>query len=250
MRLINWIKNEPLKACTTINFFTTVLAFSAVFLIGQTGFYLLALPAALILAFSIFVLIQARSFFLGITNFLAVVITQTVVFGILCALGFTAALFLSSDPTKPMKWYAGERIENFFESRHFKRLNEFGITKKIVSKPIHASYFTIADDYGFDVFFELSNDNLSEFIPANIDFIDQDTFINEQKYGAPSKSFLCEEDTEALLTNTKLIDLVCNDKEANIRSLHHHQNLPESSVRFNLVYFPDNQILWIHYLKW
>ena len=123
-------------------------------------------------------------------------------------------------------------------------------TKKIDSKPIHASYFAIADDYGFDVFFELSNDNLRQFVPESIDFVDRDTFMNEQKYGEPSSHFLCEEDTEALLKNKQLINLVCNDEKVNIRSLHHHQSIPERYIRFNLVYFPDNEILWIHFLRW
>lgn len=248
--MLYWIRNKPLKACTTLNIFTTMLAFSSVFFFGHKAFYLLALPAAIIIIFSIFVLIQAKSFLLGITNFLAVIITQTAFLGILCAIGFAVSLFLSSDPTKPMKWFTGERIENFFESRHFKRLNEFGFAKKIESMPIHASYYLIADDYGFDVFFELSKENLSKFIPGNMNLIDQDKFINEERYEVPSNYFLCIEDTEALLTNKQLIDLVCNDEKANVGSLHHHQSLPEKSVKFNLVYFPDNQILWIHYLKW
>ena len=57
------------------------------------------------MAFSIYALFRAKSFLLGVGDLLAVLITQAVLFGILCAIGFLVALFLSFDPTKPSKWF-------------------------------------------------------------------------------------------------------------------------------------------------
>ena len=77
MKIINWIKSKPLKACTTFNFFTTVLAFIAYAFVDLKGIYLLALPLVIVLAFSIYALFRAKSFLLGIADLLAVLITSS-----------------------------------------------------------------------------------------------------------------------------------------------------------------------------
>lgn len=250
MNLISWIKNKPLKACTTFNFFTTVLTFIAVSLFGHKGLYLLASTAAIVIIFSTLSFIRAKSFFSGIANLFVVLITQAIAFGVVCAIGFSVALFLSIDPTKPMKWHKGERVENFFESSHFERLEEFGITKKIDDKPIHSSYYYIADDYGFDTFLELSKDDLSEFLPKSIELVDHDTFTNGQENRFPSTYFLCDEDTNALISDERLMKLICNDDKTFENASFFNKTKVESELTFDLVYFPKEQVLWLHFVKW
>ena len=250
MNVISWIKNKPLKACTTFNFFTTVLAFVAVSLLGHEGFYLLALTAAIVIVFSVLAFIRSKSFFSGIANLFVFLITQAIAFGVLCAIGFSVALFLSIDPTKQMKWHVGERVENFFESSHFERLKEFGITKKTGDEPIHSSHYYIADDYGFDTFLELSKDDLDEFLPKSIKLVDQDTFVNLQKNRFPSKYFLCEEDTDALISDKRLKTMICNDNRIFEKANFYNKTIFERELYLNLVYFPEAQVLWVNFKKW
>lgn len=250
MNLISWVKNKPLKACTTFNFFTTVLAFIAVSLLGYKGLYLLASTAAIVIVFSTLTFVRSKSFFSGIANFFVFLITQAFAFGVLCAIGFSVALFLSIDPTKSMKWHVGERVENFFESSHFERLKEFGIEKKIGNEPIHSSYYYIADDYGFDTFVELSKDDLDKFLPKSIKLVDHDTFINIQKNQFPSKYFLCEEDTDALISDKRLMTMICNDSRIIKKANFYNKTIFERELNLNLVYFPEAQILWVNFKKW
>ena len=156
--------------------------------------------------------------------------------------------FSSIDPTKSMKWHVGERVENFFESSHFERFKNLGLKRKLVGA--YSLIILLHYDYGFDTFLELSKDDLDEFLPKSIKLVDHDTFINFQKNEFPSKYFLCEEDTDALISDKRLMTIICNDSRIIKKANFYNKTIFERELNLNLVYFPEAQILWVNFKKW
>ena len=208
---------------------------------------MLLLPSLVFVVLSTFVFCKKISGvlnrFLGAT---AILLFQGVLF-ILTMMPFAFLVMLSESITP--EFIQGD--QKFAQTVGTRFAEKYGIAlgdKKVI---FHSSYWSVGEEFGYDLIISLKGGVASGYTPKGSEFSLLRNNIDNTPFRFTNLQFICRNTmgSDLKISDDKVFDLLCSEKEFPIDTLIAEKSVGEEwSV--TSVFFPSQEILWITETAW